>query len=163
MTPLRSQILASRPSSRPSAGMGYPPKSVVLRKLTLRKLARVGSISPLLVKPQSQRKLARLQVALRLVPLASRKLARRKLARVQSISPDVGSIRVLGARSTVAVAVASSAAPTSITPPAPGTSTTVAWSAPLTCADVQFGCASSRSAAAPDTIPVAIDVPPARK
>ena len=115
------------------------------------------------MKPQSQRKLARLQLALRFEPLASRKLARRKLARVQSISPDVGSISVFGARLAVAVALASSAALTSITPPAPGTSTSVAWSAPLTCAGVQFGCASIRSAAAPDTTPVAIDVPPARK
>ena len=58
-----------------------------MRKLTLRKLTRVGSTSPLPVKPQSQRKLARLHVALSGEPLASRKLARRKLARVQSIRP----------------------------------------------------------------------------
>src|SRR5215207_58724 len=163
MTPLRSQILASRPSSRPSAGMGYPPKSVVLRKLTLRKLTRVGSTSPLLVRPQSQRKLARLHEALSGEPLASRKLARLKLARVQSIWPLTGSTSSFGARLTENAEVPSSAAATSITPPAPGTSTSFEVSAPLTCAGVQVGCASRSSAAAPDTTADDIDVPPALK
>src|SRR5215208_1873421 len=103
-TLVSSQIFASSPSSRLRNAMPYQPKSVVFRKLTLRKLTRVGSISPLSVNPQSQRKLARLHVALRFEPLASRKLARRKLARVQSIRPLAGSISVFGGRLTVDVA-----------------------------------------------------------
>ena len=102
--------------------ISYWPKSVVLRKLTLRKLTRVGSTSPLLVKPQSQRKLALLHEALSGEPLASRKLARRKLARVQSIRPVAGSMSWFGVRLTDELAFASSAAVTSTAPPAPGTS-----------------------------------------
>ena len=141
----------------------YSSKSVVLRKLTLRKLTRDGSTSPLAVNPQSQRKLARLQVALRLEPLASRKLARRKLARAQSISPVAGSIMVFGARFVDQDEPESSAEYTSITPPAPGTSSSVARSAPFTRAGDQYGRSSRISAAAPETTAVAIEVPPALK
>src|SRR5918994_4693141 len=132
MPPVRIQILASRPSCRPPLVTGYQPKSVVFRKDTRRKLTRFGSPSPLSVKPHSQRKLERLHVVLYGVPLASRKLTRRKLARVQSIIRVAESISSFGGRATVKALLAFRAFAVLITPPPPGTSSSVETSAPLT-------------------------------
>src|ERR687897_589650 len=122
MPPVRIQILASRPSCRPPLVTGYQPKSVVFRKLT-----------------------------------------RRKLARVQSIIRVAESISSFGGRVTVKELLAFSAFAVLTTPPAPGTSSSVETSAPLTWAGVQSGWSSRSRAAAPDTTAVAMDVPPARK
>src|SRR5829696_4849472 len=113
MPPVRIQILASRPSCRPLIVIGYQPKSVVLRK-------------------ETHRKLERLHVVLYGVPLASRKLTRRKLARVQSIIRVAESISSFGGRLTVKELFALSALAVLTTPPAPGTSSSVETSAPLT-------------------------------